>query len=91
MIAQIFKDREFTLQKIVNYSKTPQRRGFRLAAEIVKRLISNKIDYTFIIQDDIVYFEELDKDGFIVEVVGLDLNTGKYVVVNLEEYLEGGY
>jgi len=68
-----------TLQRIANHSKTPQRRGFRLAAEITKRLISNKVDYAFIIQDDTVYFEELDKDGKIVEVVGLDLTQANIV------------
>ena len=87
MISQIFANMHITLQRIANHAKSPQRRGFRLAAEITKRLISNKIDYDFIIQDDIVYFEELDKDGKIVEVVALDLETGKYTEINVEEYL----
>jgi len=87
MISQIFANMHITLQRIANHSKTPQRKGFRLAAEITKRLISNKIDYAFIIQDDTVYFEELDKDGKIVEVVGLDIETGKYTVIDFEEYL----
>ena len=87
MISQIFANMHIALQKIANHSKTPQRRGFRLATEITKRLISNQIDYDFIIQDNIVYFEELDKNGKIVEVVGLDLDTGKYAVIDLEEYL----
>jgi hypothetical protein len=86
MISQIFANMHMTLQNI-SHSKFPERRAFRMAAEITKRLISNKIDYDFIFQDNIVYFEELDKDGKIVEVVGLDLDTGKYTVIDLEEYL----
>jgi len=86
-ISQIFANMHITLRRIANQSKTPQERGFSLSAEITKRLISNKIEYAFIIQDDTVYFEELDKDGKIVEVVGLDLTTGKYTVIDFEEYL----
>jgi len=87
MISHIFAYMHITLQKLANHSKTPQERGFRLAEEITTRLMSRNVVYAFIIQDDTVYFEELDKDGKIVEVVGLDLDTGKYSVIDLQEYL----
>jgi hypothetical protein len=87
MISQIFSNMHITLQTLLKHSKTHQESGFRLATKITKMLISNKINYDFIIQGDIVYFEELDKDGKIVEVVALDLSTGKYTNMDVEEYL----
>lgn len=76
-----------TLQSMAR-SKIPQRGIFRMAEKITKMLVLKQIDYDFIFQDNIVYFEELNKDGKIVEVVGLDLDTGKYTVIDLEEYLK---
>jgi len=87
MISQIFAYMHITLQKLANHAKTPQERGFRLAEEITNRLMAKNIVYAFIIQDDTVYFEEIDKNGKIIEVVALDLNTGKYAAIDLEEYL----
>jgi len=88
MISHIFANMHITLQRIANQSKTPQRRGFRLAAEITSRLIRNNIHYAFIIEHNTVYFEELDKYEKIVEVVALDIETGKYTVIDLDEYLK---
>lgn len=87
MISQIFANMHMTLQKLAKHSKTPQEMVFRLAAEITKRLISHNIRYAFLIQYNTVYLEELDKIGKVIEVVVLDLSTGEYSVVDLEEYL----
>ncbi len=85
MISQIFANMHITLQSMAR-SKIPQRGIFMMAEKITKMLVLNQIDYDFTFKNNTVYFEEL-KDGKIVEVVGLDLDTGKYIIVDLEEYL----
>jgi hypothetical protein len=90
MIAQIFENMRFTLKNKAR-SKFYERKIFRMAEEITKRLISNQINYDFMFQDNTVFIEELDKNGRVVEVVVLDLDTGEYAVVDLEKYLKGGY
>jgi hypothetical protein len=61
-----------------------------MAEEITKRLIANQINYDFMFQDKTVFIEELDKNGRVIEVVALNLDTGEYEVVDLEKYLKGG-
>jgi len=87
MISQIFEKIHCTLQSMAR-SKIPQCGTFMMAEKITRMLILNQINYDFTFKDNTVYFEELDKDGKIVEVVGLDLDTGKYTVIDLEEYLK---
>ncbi|MBX0310834.1 MAG: hypothetical protein JHC31_03365 [Sulfurihydrogenibium sp.] len=90
MIAQIFNNMQFKLKNLAR-SKFYERKIFRMAEEITKRLIANQVNYDFMFSDNAVYIEELDKSGRVVEVVKLDLNTGEYVVMDLEKYLKGGY
>jgi hypothetical protein len=89
MIAQIFNNMQFTLKNLAR-SKFYERKIFRMAEEITKRLIANQVNYDFMFQDKTVFIEELDKNGRVIEVVALNLDTGEYEVVDLEKYLKGG-
>jgi hypothetical protein len=61
-----------------------------MADIMARELISNQIRYSVEVYDNIAYFEELDKNGRVIEVVALNLDIGEYEVVDLEKYLKGG-
>jgi len=82
MISQIFADARKLLRELAE-SETHEERVFRLALAMGKRLEANQIRYYTQIKDGTAYFVEFGDNG---EIVVLDLNTGKYTVIDREEY-----
>jgi hypothetical protein len=73
--------------RIIAKIDDPKKRSFHMAERITDKLVSDKIKYSVEIYDNTVYFEELNKTGRTINIVELDIDTGKYEIVNLEKYL----
>jgi len=102
MISHIFYRKHGALQSIAEQSKSPYESACKMVMEIVRAFNSQQIFdwdadietdyvnayYDFVIDNDTIYFEGIDKDSVICEVVALDLKTGKYTMVDIDEYCE---
>ena len=100
MISQIFHKKRDDLQRIAKEAKNPYERASRLILQIVRAFNMRQIFdvetdieddyikayYAFLIDNDTIYFEGIAHHSEIREVVALNLKTGKYTVVDVDEY-----